>query len=350
MPYLDDPQIYRALDPSGMASRLSDVPRQCLAGWRQASSTPLPGLNGPYEHLVIAGMGGSAIAGDLVADLASIQGCLPVTVVREFGMPFSLNQRTLMIACSYSGNTQETLAMFRHGLDLGAQVVAVTGGGVLAREAADRGLLNLPVDAEGEPRNAAVYNFTLLLGLLGRLGLLSTLDSDVEATANTLTSRTTSLSPGIPTADNSAKRLATELLDHLPLVCGGGIFRGVARRWKSQFNENAKVWAICEMFPELLHNSVEAIGCWPDRSHQPMTLLLRPNGVDDPTRGRYLALEKLLRSKGAAHLVIPGCDAEPLAQLLDMLVLGDYVSYYLAMLRCVDPSPTPTLDGLKRAV
>ena len=161
MPNLDDPQTYVDLDPSGMAGRLSDVPRQCLQGWRQATSLELPGLSGPFDRVVIAGMGGSAIAGDLVADLASLQGRLPVTVVREFEIPFSLNPQTLMIACSYSGNTQETLAMFRHGLDMGATVMAATAGGTLAREAAERGVPTLFVDVEGEPRNAAVYNFTL---------------------------------------------------------------------------------------------------------------------------------------------------------------------------------------------
>ena len=348
MPNLDDPQTYVDLDPSGMAGRLSDVPRQCLQGWRQATSLELPGLSGLFDHVVIAGMGGSAIAGDLVADLASLQGRLPVTVVREFEIPFSLNPQTLMIACSYSGNTQETLAMFRHGLDMGATAVAATAGGTLAREASERDVPTLFVDVEGEPRNAAVYNFTLLLGLLSRLGLLNTDGSDVEATAGALTMLVAALPPDVPARDNPAKQLAMELVDRLPLVCAGGIFRGVARRWKSQFNENAKVWAICETFPELLHNSVEAIGRGLEGGQAPMTLLLRPHGIDGPAMERYLALEKLLISKEVAHRVIPGCGDTPLEQLLDMLVLGDYVSYYLAMLRGVNPSPTPTLDSLKR--
>ena len=181
LPNLDDPQTYVDLDPSGMAGRLSDVPRQCLQGWRQATSLEVLGLSGPFDHVVIVGMGGSAIAGDLVADLASLQGRLPVTVVREFEIPFSLNPQTLMIACSYSGNTQETLAMFRHGLEMGATAVAATAGGTLAREASERDVPTLFVDVEGEPRNAAVYNFTLLLGLLSRLGLLSTEASDVRS-------------------------------------------------------------------------------------------------------------------------------------------------------------------------
>ena len=348
LPDLDDPQIYRDLDPSGMVGRMSDVPRQCLQGWRQASETPFGGLERSYNHVLIAGMGGSAIAGDLVADLASLQGRLPVTVVREFGIPFTLDRRTLMFACSYSGNTEETLSMFRQGLDMGSAVIAVTSGGLLAKEAEERGVPTLRVDAQGEPRSAAVYNFTLLLGVLTRLGSLNIEDSDVEATSLGLSHRVQSLSPDIPANDNLAKQLAGDLTGYLPLICAGGLFRGVARRWKSQFNENSKTWAVSEALPELMHNAVEAFSAWPAGEYQPMALLLQPGGLEAEMKQRYAALEMLLNSKGIAYQAVPGRGGSPLAQLLDMLVLGDFTSYYLAMLRGIDPSPTPTLDSLKR--
>ena len=348
MPDLDSPQTYRRLDPTGMAGRLGDAPRQCLAGWRQAWSAPLAGLEGPFEHIVIAGMGGSAIAGDLAADLASLGESPPTTVVREFRIPFALGRKALMIVCSYSGNTEETLSMFRHGLDMGARMVAVTAGGALEAEATRRGVPTLAIDAPGEPRSAAVYNFTLLLGLLARLGLLDVGEAEVAAAREALACRVESLSPDVSAGDNPAKRLAAELLDRLPVVCAGGLFRGVARRWKSQFNENAKVWAVYEPLPELLHNSVEAFGSWPSAGYRPMALLLEPNGAGGHGAARLPALANLLQARAVAHRVIPGCDGGPPAQLLDMLALGDYVSYYLALLRGVDPSPTPTLEGLKR--
>ncbi len=345
---LDDPQIYRELDPSGMAGRLSDAPRQVLAGWSCAWATPLGGLEGIFDHLVIAGMGGSAIAGDLVADLASLKERLPVTVIRDFRIPFTLNERTLMVACSYSGNTEETLSMFRQSLDSGARLVAVTAGGGLAQEAARHNVPALFVDAPGEPRSAAVYNFMLMAGLLARLGLLDTEAVDAEAGSAALAKRVGSLSPDTPTCDNAAKTLALGLVGHLPLVCGGGLFRGVARRWKSQLNENSKVWAFSETLPELLHNFVEAFDSWPTGIHKPMALLLKPRGLSDALADRYEALQALLERLEVKHQVLAGCDASPLVQLLDMLVLGDYVSYYLALLRGIDPSPTPTLDSLKR--
>ena len=348
MPALDDPQVYRELDPSGLAGRLSDAPRQVRAAWDCAWTTPLAGLNGAYDRLVVAGMGGSAIAGDLVADLASLNEGMLVTVVRDFRLPFALDERTLMVACSYSGNTEETLSMFRQGLDSGAGMVAVTAGGGLAQEAARHNVPTLFVDAPGEPRSAAVYNFMLLAGLTARLGLLDTETVDAEAASTALVKRVESLSPDTPISDNAAKTLALGLVGRLPLVCGGGLFRGVARRWKSQFNENAKVWAFSETLPELLHNFVEALDSWPTSIHQPIALLLKPYGLSGAAADRYEALEGLLERKEVEYRVLAGCNVSPLVQLLDMLVMGDYVSYYLALLRGVDPSPTPILDGMKR--
>ena len=350
MPDLDDLEIYWELDPSGMAGRLGDAPRQVRAAWDCAWTTPLDDLNGSYDRLVVSGMGGSAIAGDLVADLASLKEGLPVTVIRDFRIPFALDERTLMVACSYSGNTEETLSMFRQGLDSGARLVAVTAGGGLAQEAARHNVPTLFVDAPGEPRSAAVYNFMLLVGLTARLKLLETSAADVETAYRVLTDTVETLSPDTPTCDNPAKTLALALHGHIPLVCGGGLFSGVARRWKSQLNENAKVWAFSDTLPELLHNFVEALDSWSAGAHQPLALLLIPRGLSVALADCYGALEELLEGVGVKHRVLTGADASPFVQLLDMLVLGDYVSYYLALLRGLDPSPTPILDGLKRRV
>ena len=137
LPNLDGPEVYAAFDPSGLRDRLRALPQQCLAAWRQ-SQAPLPAdLTGDYDKVVIGGMGGSAIAGDLVADLAALQRTVPVVVARSFHLPFALDRRSLFISCSYSGNTRETLSLFRQAIADGAQVLAVTAGGTLAEEATE---------------------------------------------------------------------------------------------------------------------------------------------------------------------------------------------------------------------
>ena len=132
------------------------------------------------------------------------------------------------------------------------------------------------------------------------------------------------------------------------MICGGEIFRGMARRWKTQLNENAKVWAFFETIPELLHNTVESFRT-PSPNGAPITaLVLEPSNVASDVASRYRVVPEMLQRHGIPHRTLQGKGDSPLAQLLSMLILGDYVSYYLAVLQGVDPSPNPSIDEAKR--
>jgi glucose/mannose-6-phosphate isomerase len=345
---LDDQNIYAALDPSRLGERIAALPGQCGEAWQQISQAELPGFPQPQNQVVICGMGGSAIAGDLAADLAQAQGGLPITVVRDFRLPFKPDNRTLVIACSYSGETLETLSLFQEAVKARSAVVAITSGGTLAGLATESGAPVLPVATKGEPRNAVGYNLMLLLGLLNRLGLVETRESDVQSAIEAARQHVARIEPDRPAESNTAKQIALELHGKVPLIYGGGIFRGMARRWKTQFNENAKVWAFFEAIPELLHNSVEAYPDWAESGIPLTALVLQPNTAPEESSGHYEVLAELLRRHTVPHRVLMGGDGSPLVQLLNMLVLGDYVSYYLAMLKGVDPSETPSLQEAKR--
>ena len=273
---------------------------------------------------------------------------MPVTVVRDFRLPFKPDNQTLVIACSYSGETHETLSLFHEAVEAGSAVVALTRGGTLAELAAKNGAPVLHIAAKGEPRNAVGYNLMLILGLLHRLGLVQTRDSDVQSAIEATEQQIAHIEADRPTEANHAKQIASELNGKIPLIYGGSIFRGVARRWKTQINENAKAWAFFETIPELLHNSVEAYPDWPDSSLPLTALILQPSIGLAESSGHYDVLAELLRSNTVPHRVLKGSDGSPLAQLLNMLVLGDYISYYLAMLKGVDPSQTPSLEAAKR--
>jgi len=345
---LDDQNIYAALDPSRLGERIAALPGQCGEAWQQISQAELPGFPQPQNQVVICGMGGSAIAGDLAADLAQAQGGLPITVVRDFRLPFKPDNRTLVIACSYSGETLETLSLFQEAVKARSAVVAITSGGTLAGLATESGAPVLPVATKGEPRNAVGYNLMLLLGLLNRLGLVETRESDVQSAIEAARQHVARIEPDRPAESNTAKQVALELHGKVPLIYGGGIFRGMARRWKTQFNENAKVWAFFEAIPELLHNSVEAYPDWAESGIPLTALVLQPNTAPEESSGHYEVLAELLRRHTVPHRVLMGGDGSQLVQLLNMLVLGDYVSYYLAMLKGVDPSETPSLQEAKR--
>lgn len=287
------------------------------------------------------------MAGDLASDLAATQGTVPILVVRDPHLPFVIDGRTLFVACSYSGDTEETLSLFDQAARAQARMLAMGSGGALAQKATDNNVPFLPVDITTEPRCAVGYNLMLILGALRQVGLLKLEEEEVLGAVEALARRVSALKENVPLAENPAKQLALALHGKLVVMYGSGLFSGVARRWKSQINENAKAWAFYETVPELLHNSVEA---YPSRSpvaDRVMVLLLQP-GVDEAGYARHITVvADLLRRNNLPHRVLVGEDDSPLAQILNMLLLGDYVSLYLAMLSGVDPSPNPSITVAK---
>ena len=344
---LDDPNTLTSIDPTGLGARLAELPNHCAEAWKKVGEAQLSGFSQSMDRVVICGMGGSAIAGDLAADLAEAQGGLPITVVRDFRLPFTPNDRTLVVACSYSGGTQETLSLYQQAVEAGSPIVAITGGGVLAQLAAEGGVPILHVNTKGEPRSALGYNLMLLLGLLQKLGLVETKESDVPPAIKAIEQQIAGCGPDRPTGENPAKQIALELHDRIPLICGGGIFRGMARRWKTQLNENAKVWAFFETIPEMLHNTVESFRTPPPNGAPITALVLEPGNVASDVASRYRVVPEMLERHGIPHRTLLGKGDSPLAQSLSMLILGDYVSYYLALLQGVDPSPNPSIDEAK---
>ena len=331
-----------------MRDRLSDGSRQCAEAWRQVQTANLPDLPAVTDHVVICGMGGSAIAGDLALDLSAATGGTPVTVARDYRLPFTPNERTLIIVCSYSGNTRETLSMYRQAIASPAHVVSITAGGELASLSVEHNIPTLQITAQSEPRSAVGYNLMLLLGLLGRLHGPSFTGDEVRASVTAMRRQVDKIDVSIPINENAAKQFARSIHGKLPIIYGGGFFQGIARRWKTQLNENAKVWAFFENVPELLHNAVEPFPAPRPSGPELMALVLQPAAEADPLECSYLhCLPRCSTGTGCPTTSSLAQAAGPLAQVLSMLALGDYVSYYLALLRGIDPSPTPSIEEAK---
>lgn len=340
---LDSEATRARLDPSGMGNRLGALPAHCRRAWEQAQGLVPPNKWSKIDKVVIGGMGGSAIAGDLVADLATLQPTVPVIVVRDFSLPFRLDQNSLFIGCSHSGSTEETLFLFRQARQQGASLLALAGGGRLLAEATAAGIPSLTINAPGEPRSAVGYNLMLLLGTLNRCGIVNVDQAGVEAAIFALQDQVSQLGQSVPVPNNLAKQIALELAGKLIVVYGGGLLTGMARRWKTQLNENAKAWAFFESLPELLHNSVEAFNTPSKRPPEPFVLVLRPDVENQALPGRYRVVTELLERSSIPYRILGPGQGAPLTQMLCMLALGDYVSYYLAILHEVDPSPTPAI-------
>ena len=344
---LDDLSLYSKGDPSGLRGRLRSFPLQCRQAWEEALAMELPGSYAQAKAVVVLGMGGSAIGGDLLADLAAQEDSPPVAVCRDYQIPGYVDSNTLVLACSYSGDTEETLSGFRQALARGAKVVALTRGGALGDEAADHGLPLFMVRYQGEPRSALGYGFVVPTVLLMKLGYLSDKTSDFEETLAVLHTQVGETAEESPSPGNRAKQLASGLLDRLILVYGAGIFGGVARRWKTQLNENSKVTAFVELLPEAHHNSVVGFSAASLASDRSVALLLKPRTLHPRLELRYQVTEELLDRESIVHETVEGRGTSALCQILSAVSLGDYVSYYLALVQGLDPSPVAAIDYIK---
>nr|HID13075.1 bifunctional phosphoglucose/phosphomannose isomerase [Anaerolineae bacterium] len=220
---LDDYARFGELDPNDMLVRIGELPQQCRAAWALVRGLELPPAYEAVRHVVILGMGGSAIGGTLLQGLVAGECVLPIAVVRDYTLPaFVRGPDYLVIGCSYSGNTEETLSAFEEALERRALPVAVTTGGKLAALAQEEGIPLVRFDYRSQPRAALGYSFTLLLGLLCRLGLLRDYSADLEEAARVMEEWQAEIRPQVPTARNAAKRLASQIAGRLPVVYGAG--------------------------------------------------------------------------------------------------------------------------------
>jgi glucose/mannose-6-phosphate isomerase len=346
---LDDVLQVKAQDPADMLSRISELPVQCQEAWIAVGGWDPPTGYDAVRHVVVLGMGGSAIGGALMQGLVSPECGVPITVVRGYDPPaFVAGEEYLAVACSYSGNTEETLAAFSEALRRGARGVAVSSGGQLSRLATEKGIPLLHFEYESQPRAALGYLLILLLGSLWRLGLIRDLGPDVADAVGAMVEFQRVLKPEIAQQHNPAKALAQALVGRLPAIYGSGFLAPVANRWKTQFNENAKQWSLFEVLPELNHNAVVGLGIPAEIRDRVTVITLRSRLEDTRMRARWNATEDLLEREGVVTASFQGSGDSPLAQMLSLILLGDYTSLYLGLLNDVDPTPVEPIAFLKR--
>ncbi len=344
---LDLEAIYKQLDPSGLGRRIADFPHHCREAWEDALALSLPPQYATVERVVVMGMGGSAIGGDLLSDLASLEDAPQVTVVRDYTLPQWVDEKTLALACSYSGNTEETLSAFHQALERGAKCVAVTSGGTLAKEAREARLPVYAIDFSGEPRSALAYLFLAPVAILQKLGLIVDKSAALQEALEELDGLQHEIRPSTPSASNKAKQIALALNGRAVVVYGAGYFSAVARRWKTQLNENSKAWAFWETLPELNHNAVVGYPFPKDMQSKGYVVMLAPRGLHPQVVKRYMITDTLLEQAKVPHRMEAGRGESPLSEMLTCIHLGDHVSYYLAALYGVDPAPVKTIDYVK---
>ncbi len=344
---LDDPAALAAADPEGMLAEVAALGSQLRRGFQTAAAVPdLPSGTGVRE-VVVCGMGGSGVAGDVTRALYADRLGVPVVVVKGYRLPEFAGRDTLVFAVSFSGNTEETLAAYAEATERGCRVVAVSAGGELAARAAEDDAAYVPVPPEVPmPRAAIGYLATAPLGVLDAVGLVPPAGEEVLRAAGELDALAGELGPGATTATNEAKAMAGWIGGRTPVIWGSeGIAEAAALRWRTQVNENAKGPAFWNALSELDHNEIEG---WAAGSGAPYALVVLRHGGEHPrTAPRLEATLAAIQGSGLEHQEVWARGGSPLAQLFSLVMLGDFASAYLGILRGVDPMPVPVLMSLK---
>ena len=335
----------RAADPGNMLDRIKDLPKQVRDAWKIALAAQLPPAHGDVRNITVTGMGGSAIGGDLASALLAGELKVPMSVHRDYGLPAYVGRDSLVIASSYSGNTEESLSSFEEAQRRGARVLVLTTGGRIAELARAAKYPVITFSYAAQPRAALGYSLGLVLGALTKLGFVRDLTSDIDAALADLAKLEERVHEGART--NDAKKLAIELHGRIIFAYGGGVLGVMARRVKGQWNENAKNWAAFDVLPELNHNAVVGFP-YPDVAREALTVLLLRSDRDNPRHKlRFDVTRELLDRASIPHKTLQFSGASMLSEVLQLTLFTDYVSFYVALLNGADPTPVKSIDHLK---
>lgn len=298
-------------------------------------------------NIVVGGMGGSALSALVLSSWPSLK--VPFEIVRGYDLPAYVGKKTLFIASSYSGNTEETLSTLGQAEQKSAQIVIVAGGGKLIEIAEQKGYPYIKLPKASQPRYAVLYNYKALVTILAQDSIIENAETENEIQKATefLRASTTLWRADVPTKSNPAKQMALDIIGKSLVVYAGPKLFPAAYKWKVSFNENAKQVAWCNQYPEFNHN--EFMGWTKQPVDKPYAVVELRSQLEHPrVQKRFEVSEKLLSGLRPHPMVVDVKGETLLEQLVWSIALGDFVSIYTALLNGINPSPVDLIEKLKK--
>jgi glucose/mannose-6-phosphate isomerase len=328
-------------DPSNMWQMIADYPAQFGKGFDLA--VPVD-IRKPVQKVILVGMGGSALSGDLINCAFADELTRPIILSRDYDIREAMDENTLVIVNSFSGNTAETLSAYKQAIDAGAQVVAIASGGDLIERAIKDGVEYIVLKKESknfQPRMSTGYIFAIITSLLIKSGWLT---FDIEKQVREMAAKLS-----IQTTEGQGRQLGESLVDTIPLLYSSDEFWPVARIGKIKLNENSKVPAFWNVFPELNHN--EMVGFSNTKDNYRVVVLKDPDAHPQVERA-MLATAHILRERpiGLKATVWDMPAGNKLYKIFATLLTLDWASYYLAIKMGVDPTPVDLVENFKAVI
>jgi len=347
---LDDLAEMKRIDKSDMLSFCVEASKLCRKAAKLAEAVRI-NYSKP-QTIIVAGMGGSAIGGELLKDWTRDKIDVPIEICREYSLPAYADERTLVFVVSYSGETEEALSMFLDAIKRNCMTFCISSGGKLLEFAEKLKLPYLRVPSGiPQPRAALPYLFLPLPILLEKLDLISEVNSEISEAVKILERVKRENSPEKPLSDNLSKKMALRINGTVPVVYSFGIYRAVAQRYKQEFNENSKVPAKWDFFSELNHNEIVGWEAAKEPAKCFSIIFIRDKNEPEEIRQRIEATKELISQEATKKIFEVWSSGEGrLAKILYTIYIGDFTSVYLAILRGVDPTPVKTIASLKEKV
>ena len=315
-----------------MRDMIERFPKLIKEGWSLGYQVK-PRRN--VTRVLFLGMGGSAISGDILSEVGKLESKVPMETIRGYEVPAYVHRRTLVIAISYSGNTEETITALNAALERGATAICISSGGRIEEIAQEKGLDYIKIPSGYAPRAALPLLLFPVLNVLVRSRILKKLNVEKVIDAVSIVN------------PEDGEELAKKIINRTPVVYGSGPFKAVAKRWANQFNENSKVLAFWGEFPEMNHN--EIVGWHGDGLVRNFVPIILESGMEnDRVKIRYELTEKLALRRADLVLRYRAKGEGIWERIMNAIYLGDWTSYYLAVLRKVDPLPVDIITELKK--
>lgn len=347
---LDDHKNFNQIDKSNMLREIKNLPDQLEQAWISSEKYPLPRQQN-YKHIIISGMGGSAIGADILLSYIKDLSPIPLTIVRGYELPaWALNEQVLVICSSHSGNTEETISVLNQANKNKCTTVSISTGGQLYEINKAHGGIAWRFNHVGQPRTAVGYSFGILMNLFYRMGWIKDPLDSLKKTVKEMKALEIKINDSIPANQNIAKRLAGQAIDRFPIIFSAGHLEPIGRRWKTQINELSKSISGFEFIPEADHNTLAGL-INPDSSqHKFYTIFLDSDYYLPQNKKRIQLTATEFMVAGFCTDIVKTESSNILSEIWNLILLGDFVSYYLAMAYEVDPTPVEALEDFKRAL
>jgi glucose/mannose-6-phosphate isomerase len=338
----------RAIDKSNMYDILKNFHLQIEDAVKIALKTKIDSIStAGIKNIIISGLGGSAIGGDLIRSYTNYEIKIPVSVNRNYTLPEYTSKDTLVIISSYSGNTEESVSAYNEAIAKGCKVVCITSGGEVEKIALKNKHTLIKIPGGYQPRSALGYSFFSLLILFSRLGFIGDKQNNIHRTIASIKENSANFA-NLRSDNNASIAIAHILKNHLPVIYSSvDVLDIVNLRWRGQISENAKILAYGNLFPEMNHNELVGWELNKEIMKKIVVVILR-DGEDNTRIVQRMDITKKIFEKYAYEVIeIGGTGTGKLERIFDLIYLGDWVSYYLAVLNDIDPTPVDVIANLK---